>query len=709
MRNFLTAFLISTFLCSAQAPQAPVDNPQGVIRSTSQEVLLDVVVRDKKGKSVRDLTAKDFEISDDGEKQTVRSFRFIGGAESSGAGASAPVEVRSNAVDPLRQVRIITLVFNRMGQEARTNARNAVNEMLKSEGGPNLFYAVFSIDQRLSVLQQYTTDKERVRKAIAKILSSESSLFISESDEIQKEVATVAAMDAASAAVPADSNGAPNGGAAAAAVMAQLTLNAMQFSQTMDRTLQGRSDIFALEALINQQYRLPGRKTLIYFCEGLRVPQEYTDEFNGLISSANRYNVSVYGIDARGLNSSAQNGAAGDLLKQATAGTRASTQGSGPVRPNDAQAADRAIDAIQQNSQNSLDDISQKTGGFMVANTNDFKTRLHQVSEDIDTHYELSYSPNIKNFDGHFRTIAVKVDRADTKVQSRSGYYALPFIQGQNLLAYELPMLTVLAAAPLPKDISYRSAGMHFRSSTGKSEGVIVFDVPMENVDFQKNEVAKAYQMHFSVIALVKDAQGTIVQKLSQDVPQQVPLDKIDAFKAGHFIYSKPAALMPGRYTLETAVADRNTSKYGAKKTVIVIPPEDTVGISSVVRVRSVTPKAAGAAASPTDPFDVSTGKISPGLDETVKGGPGQTLSFFYTIYTPAGTKTVPDVSMEFYKDGQLLGKATPPLPVPDAQGTIPYIASFPLDPFKPGSYELKVVVSMNGKVASERAGFTVE
>ncbi len=679
------------------------------------------MVRDKKGKLVKDITAKDFTVTDDGERQNIRSFRLAGGSEMTGdsvvAGGRAPGGAPGNAnatagLDPLRQVRIVTLVFGGLSTDGRNNARLAINDLLKNETGPNLFFSVFSIDNQLSILQQYTTNKELVRKAVARVTSVTDTLFKAESDRIEEEVKTLATQDAANAAVATPTSGPPDGGALASVALAQLTLNMMQFSQTMDRTLGGRTTLYALEALIKQQYRLPGRKTVIYLCEGMYIPPEYDEEFHALIGSANRANVSVYGVDVRSLASWSLNGSGGSLLSQSTADSRSGqTQRSGPVTYGQATAMERSAEAIQANTQNTLDVFSQETGGFMIANTNDLSTRLHRVTEEIDTHYELSYSPTIRNMDGRFRKISVTINRPDVKVQTRSGYYALPFSPGESLVSYEMPMLNALETDALPHDIAFRSSGMHFKSLTGEALGVVVLDVPLEGIQFTRDEQKKTYQTHFSVLALLKDSQGTVVRKFSQDVPRQGPLDKVDAFKMGHFIYSQHAPVAPGQYTLETAVVDRNTGKISASKSTVVVPPvSESLGISSIVRVRNFAPKAPNETPSLTDdPFVVSTGKISPGLDESVKSGPGQTVSFFFSVYVPAGTKTAPELGMEFYKSGQLLGRGAPPLTPPDNNGVIPYIATIPLDSFTAGEYEVRFTVSQNGKTATERTKFKAE
>lgn len=707
--------LASAFALFSNAQETPA-NPDGrpaAIRTNTQEVLLDVVVRDKKGHLVKDLSSKDFEVTDDGEPQKIRSFRLMTASEADAAAAASPRPAdsgkSSGTLDPLRQIRIVTLVFDRLGPDARNNARLAVNDLLKSESGPNLFFAVFSIDQRLSILQQYTTDKERIRKAVLKVTSSASSLYKSESDQIEGELQTVAAQQA-SASVAAPSGGPPNSGSLVSAALAQLTLNTLQFSQTLDRTLQGRSTLFALKSLISQEYRLPGRKTLLFFSEGLNIPPEYKEEFEGLISNANRANVSVYGIDARGLVTSSQNSLGGSLLTEASSGSRSQQQTrSGPVTRDQVTSIDRSDEAIRSNSQNSLAEISDKTGGFMIANTNDLRSNIKRVTEDMDTHYELAYSPDIRNFDGHFRKIAVHLSRPELRVQSRGGYYALPFLQGQSLLPYELPMLNALGAAPYPRDIPFRSSGLHFQTSTGEPQGVVVIDVPLEGIEFAKDEANHVYQTHFSVLAIFKDSQGAVVRKFSQDIPRQGPLDKLDAFKMGHFIYSQHALLPPGRYTLETAVVDRKTGKVGSKKASALIPAaSQMLALSSLVRVRSISPEPAETDFG-TDPFQFATGKVTPALDDVAKGGAGEALSYFFTVYSPFGSKVVPDLAIDFLQDGKVVGRGNPKLPQPDSAGVIPYVATTPLDSFKAGQYEMRVTVTLNGKAVTERAFFTLE
>src|SRR5260370_902725 len=142
--------------------------------------------------------------------------------------------------------------------------------------------------------------------------------------------------------------------------------------------------------------------------------------------------------------------------------TRA-TQG---IRTDQAKVFDTAIESTRANPQNTLANLAESTGGMLIANTNDLGTPLHKLAEDIQTYYEIGYAPQIKSYDGSFRKIAIKMSSSDLRVQSRSGYVALPpglASQGSVLKAYEVRLLTALSSAELPKTFVYQSMPMHFR------------------------------------------------------------------------------------------------------------------------------------------------------------------------------------------------------------------------------------------------------
>src|SRR5215469_13265591 len=72
----LTIALVWTAVHAAPLGTQAQQQEQKVTIGTS-EVVLDVVVRDNKGRPVKDLAAKDFQVYEDGVKQDLQSFRLF--------------------------------------------------------------------------------------------------------------------------------------------------------------------------------------------------------------------------------------------------------------------------------------------------------------------------------------------------------------------------------------------------------------------------------------------------------------------------------------------------------------------------------------------------------------------------------------------------------------------------------------------------------
>ena len=65
--------------------------------------------------------------------------------------------------------------------------------------------------------------------------------------------------------------------------------------------MQGHASLDSLLALVDSLGAVPGRKAVIYFCEGLTIPASLEARFRAIIHTANRSNVTVYTVDAAGL------------------------------------------------------------------------------------------------------------------------------------------------------------------------------------------------------------------------------------------------------------------------------------------------------------------------------------------------------------------------------------------------------------------------
>ena len=706
--NRIRIKVLAVSLAAAQwaYPQTQPAAVGKIVTTSAQEVLLDVIARDKKGKAVLNLTKDQFEVTDNGEPVTIKSFRLVTAADKTAAGA-----VDAKQIDTSRQLHLVTLVFERLGQEGRTLARQAALDLIKGEAEQNVFYAVFTIDQQLGALQQFTNDRVLLKKAIERATSGAYTQFAEDSTRIRQELERqVGAPDGQNGQSQVAQIGAmaPAGGHdPSQMLMARMMLNMLQLDQTMSGQQAGRSSIFSLLALVRDQNALPGRKTLMYFTEGLYVPDNLQAAFEAVIGAANRANVSVYALDARGLRIAAENGGASAALRSAADSSKTQqTQGNSGTNVDQVKVFDTVLASSRDNVQNTLAALSEGTGGFLIYNTNDLRSPLRRVDEDINTYYEMTYTPDIKQYDGHFRKIAVKLDRADVKLQSRSGYFALPPNAGPNVLPYEVPLLAALATLPLPRTFAFHEATLHFHPGKDKVKCALVLEAPFKELTLKQE--TNMILIHLAVVTLVKDASGNVVQKFSQDVPLQVPADKKEGLLASNFIFNKHFDLAPGRYTVETAVADFLGDKASARKAVLMIPPPAAgVGLSDVSLVRSYTPHVAATDAE--DPFRYQDGKVAPSLNESISGGKGAQLSLFFVVYPETGNAAKPGVEIQLMQDGKPIGGGALELPAVDKDGRIPYVATIPIETLPAGQYQVKVTARQGTTGRAQETLFQVQ
>ena len=701
---------------TAQSPQAS----QPVFRSEATEILVDVVVRDKKGKAIRGLRAEEVTVFEDGKPQKITLFREIrstgpapvqpGGVEAA-PGGPAPAAEKANTIKVDKQVRLVSIVFDRLGPEGRRLSKQAALEFVKRDLGSNVYYGVFAIDRDFRVLQPYTNDQNRLRNAIDRGTSGERSNFDSDSIADSRVIQSMAGSvgSAAAASQGGTGPGAVDGAAMSAEQAGRIAGEMAEFASMITRDDLGRTSIFSLWAVIKELKRLPGRKSVLYFSEGLQLPNGVVEQFHSMISDANRANVTVYAVDARGLQAGGDSGLNRSMLEtaaQRSVWARNTQNEDAAGQRAESRTFDIAMDSIRANHQVALAELAESTGGSLMANTNDFRPFLNKLSDEFNTYYEITYKPSNPEYDGRFREINVKINRPDVALQARNGYFSLPPMDGQSVYPYEAPLLKALGRSPLPRDLDFRAGMLQYRQQDGMQQALLVFDLPLKSVTFVKDEGAQKYRTHISTVTLVKDAQGHVVDKLSRDVPLNEPLDKLAGFQQGRFIVTRPLRLAPGRYTLESAIADQEGQRVSAKRTAVVVLPAaqgPAMSEMSLLRRMDRLPETRD----PLDPMLLPSGRVVPTLGDTVPGGPGSALSIFFVLYPTGAVK--PQLVLDLLQDGKVLARSRPEVPAPDNRGAVPYLANTPLEALKPGQYEFRVTLLEGDKGAQRSLFVTIE
>ena len=690
--------LISTALILAAArPAWPQQQP--AVKAGVEEVLLDLVVRDKKGKPVTDLKPEEITISDNGVKQTLTSFRLVRGSEAlSATGASTPL-------DPLRQVRLVTLAFEPLAApDQRKLARTAALDLVKGEQGTNVFYAVVVIDTRLLVLQHFTKDHDSLAKSIdqatqglsAPRLSSESDAITAELKRNLGVQAGGDAQDSSLQAVATQTAAQPvtNGDSALQAKLASVMLGMLR----MDSAAQAqgtRLSVFALKSLVDGLRQMPGRKSVMYFTRGMYLTPELDFAFRNLISTANRDNVTFYSVDVRGVMTYSQNSGA---MGQLNAGARASnttTTANTQVTPEQMKASDTYEVAARANLDEPLRDLAESTGGFLIGDSNDLRVPLRHVNEEISSYYEVSYNPNIENFDGSFRKLSVAANRKDLVIHSRTGYFALPAeARAAGLAPFEMPLLKILSEGKVSDLLKFRSGTVILRAGKSATQVALLLEIPLH--ELEAKITPGALDVHCSMVALVKDAKGEVVQKISRDRSfHETP----DQQKMGNLLDKSILELAPGNYTLEAVVQDRENSKTGMQRMEFSVPAGGSgVGISSLAPMRSYTPNVKDL--DPGEPFQFQGGSVTPTMDNVVKKSPNSALRLFFTVYADSSIPSRPGVEIEFLQAGKTLTKVPMELPPADAQGRIPYLMTIPAQAIPEGTYQVRATARQGSSSA---------
>jgi hypothetical protein len=489
-----------------------------------------------------------------------------------------------------------------------------------------------------------------------------------------------------------------NGSDALQATLAQVMLSMLRMDAAV--AAQGsRLTIAALRALVDGQRAIPGRKSVIYFTTGMRLPPELDVPFRSLMSSANRDNITFYSVDTRGVMTASQTAGAREQLGGAAKSSASTmTKTSGAVTVEEVMASDNAEVSGRANVQEAIRDLAESTGGFLIGDSNDLRVPLRHVNEEISSYYEVFFNPAIQNYDGSFRKIAVSANRKDLVIHSRNGYFALPpEARAGGMEAFEVPLLKVLSDAKASEDVKFRVGALLLQPGAEGTSVAILAEVPLHELQPKAGLVKATLDVHCSLVALVKDAKGEVVQKLARDRAFQVTPDQL---KLGNFLDKMTVTLAPGKYSLESAVMDRESGKIGTVRSELTVPAKAPgVAISSLTPMRSYTPNAKGL--DPNDPFQFQGGSITPTMDLTVKKGPNAVLRLFFTVYQDASISAAPAVEIEFLQAGKSLTKVPMQLPAADAQGRIPYLMTIPAESIPSGSYEVRATARQGATVAS--------
>jgi VWFA-related protein len=421
---------------AAPAPgqSAAGEGPAAVLKVKTRLVVVDVVALDHKGVPISDLKAEDFTVLEEGKEQKIRVFNFqhapaAGSAEPVMVEASLPANRITN-MPRFKTASTLNVLLLDGINVTNVNQKYTRDQMLKfleklPAGQP---IAVYALGAKLRMLQDFTADPTLLREAVKRAKDNSLAIRADMSNALDLPPGLTEQMTDAM-------------------LQNVLRFGQEQVANQMEERIQ--LTLSQLSALAGNMAGYPGRKNLIWISEAFpqyilnQSPQvggrggsgsnasqqslirNYQGQIEHTADLLSNAQVAVYPIDAGTLanrdaySSLSNTDSNGEYLGRSARGM--GRAGIGSEQANEiSQASAGGIDAHA-----TMNAVAEQTGGKAFYNTNNIDKAIRESMDDGATYYTLGYYPENKNWDGHFRKIAVKVNRSGVKLHYRVGYYAI--------------------------------------------------------------------------------------------------------------------------------------------------------------------------------------------------------------------------------------------------------------------------------------------
>jgi VWFA-related protein len=436
---------------STNPPTQPdAAQPMATIKVSAKAVAVDVVVTDSKGHPIKGLHPQDFQVTEDGKAQDVRSFReFSDGqaTEGQGKGDEEKVTAGTSSASPkpekppanvftnkshAPEIGAVTLVLFDMlntPSQDQSYARQQLIKFLRSKP-KNLQFALCTLnagtDPHLRLIQGFTPD-ETLLLAAAKGRRS--------APRDPRWQTSAAGTSSAVDIVGDLAQGGPMSGFQGLSAALQQTQAEQQVTDTNDRSAITLDSMMLLARYLSG---IPGRKNVVWLSGSFPISITATTNSGDLSLDNPNYSykikrvtnllaesqIAVYPVDVRGLvgsgvgadtgggmggptNMSPQDFSAGSVIAPAS------------VIPQDMQAL-----AQQAAERDTLLQFATATGGKAFFNTNGVGEAIATAADQGSNYYTIYYSPANKNYDGRFRKIKVQLAEKGYSLHYRQGYYA---------------------------------------------------------------------------------------------------------------------------------------------------------------------------------------------------------------------------------------------------------------------------------------------
>ncbi|MDR3721450.1 MAG: VWA domain-containing protein [Candidatus Acidoferrales bacterium] len=537
-------------------------------------VLVPVVVRDARGRSIANLKREDFELFDRGKAQTITRFSFEGAAGgAAGTGRSADQAADRTAAPP---GRFVAYLFDdlHLGPEEITRARSAVEQTLAGVLGAAARVGIFTTSGRTTL--EFTAERAQIADALAALAPHpagdaggrpcpdvsyyQADQIINRRSQDALDTATLETVNCA---------GLDARGPTARQVMQQAERMAQaEAEHALSAGERGRRiALGAMNGIVRRMAAQPGEKAVELVSPGF--PTEGARRELGLIvDAAARWNVVVNTLDARGL-----------FVADPTTDVTNQTQTADPklllLLGRDTidlsrQAKTRWLREAIVAQQATLESLADDTGGAFVHNSNDLAAGFERTAGAPEGRYILGFSPEIAQPDGSFHELKVTLRNVKgASVQARRGYFS-PAAAGD-------PAETAKREI---EDAVYSREGIHgiptevktqfFKPASGKARLSVVARIDVSGLHYRKEGGRNRDDL--TVVSAVFDENGNYVAGVRRAIEMRLRDQTLANAEGVPVAVKSDFEVKPGAYVVRVVVRDSEGERMTAQTSMVQIP-----------------------------------------------------------------------------------------------------------------------------------------
>ncbi|MFC5862910.1 VWA domain-containing protein [Acidicapsa dinghuensis] len=685
MRTLIASALLVAFAAGAQ--EIGTNTPAGqqdknfTLAMQSQLVVEAVEVKDKQGKFIPGLTAKDFVLTEDGALQTVR---FCEHQDLSAQSKPLPAmkaadedikiynrlvrsQITPESVETNRYKnrRLLAFYFDMttMPPGDQLRAISAAEKFIRTQmTSADLIALMRYQGGSVDILQDFTADRNR-------LLSILETMIVGEGQNSANEVDDASSADTGAAFGQDDSE-----------------FNVFNTNRQLS----------ALETAANILGHVNEKKALLYFASGLRLNGiDNQAQLHATVDAAIKAGVSFWPIDARGLVAAAP-------LGDATHGSA----GNSGIYTGDAASA--TVSDFQQ-SQDTMFALAGDSGGKVLLDNNDLTRGIVQAQGATQDYYILGYYTTNTEKNGRFRRIKISLaDKIAADLSYREGYYADKEFAKFNSVDKERQLEDALMLEDPITDLTISMEIDYFQINRAEYFVPVIVKIPGKELALAKHGGAPRTLIDF--VGEIKDTVGgTTVTNVRDHVNIKLSDATATELTKRPIEYDAGFTLLPGSYMIKVLARDDETGRIGTYQTSFTIPNlnrvRDRVAMSSVVlssqkvalsdTLYDATKAKEREKDDAVNPLVAGGKKMIPSVTRVFNTG--RVVYVYFQAYRQTSTPSTEPLFafVNLYKDGKKTYETEPERIVPSASRLGTMSMSFNLDvhTLEPGKYDCQVTI----------------